>query len=65
MRLEIDRYTTQTLAGMSLETLIEHYKETRKKYADFAHKDTKTQAYLMTVDGYIQMKRAEGESDEV
>lgn len=63
MRLEIDRHTTQTLAGMSLETLTEHYKETRKKYADYAHKDTRTQAYLMTVDGYIQMKQREMEDN--
>ncbi|MFB7304068.1 hypothetical protein [Heyndrickxia sporothermodurans] len=54
------RLDTQTLSGMSIEALKAHYEDAKKSYLDTNTRDTRTQSYLMTVDGYIQKLEQEG-----
>lgn len=57
-----DKFDTQTLAGMSAATLKAHYRQVKEVYLQSPTKDTRTQAYLSIVDGWIQKIEQEGET---
>lgn len=52
----MERINSQTLQGMSAESLKEHYEAVRNEYSKRGTGDARTRAYLMTVNSYIQMK---------
>ncbi|ASN05310.1 hypothetical protein [Virgibacillus necropolis] len=60
--MRIERLDTQSLSGMSAETLKAHYAETKEKYLNSDTKDTRTQAYLATINDHIQ--KAEGDNQQ-
>ncbi|MFC7063960.1 hypothetical protein [Halobacillus seohaensis] len=53
------RINSQTLQGMSKESLKEHYDAVKNEYNERGTPDSRTRAYLMTIDSYIQMNRGE------
>lgn len=59
--MNYDKFHIQTLAGMSLGSLKAHHRQVKEEYMQTASKDTRTQAYLSTVNGFIQRLENEGE----
>lgn len=55
----MDRLTTQTLQGMSLNALKNHYKKVYDDFQKTSSRDSRTMSYLLTVDSYIQLKQQE------
>lgn len=52
--MNFEKYNTQQFAGMGIDTLQAHYAEVKEQYLQLSGKDTRTQAYLSVVDGWIQ-----------
>jgi hypothetical protein len=54
MMMNFHKYNIQTLAGMSLDALKTHYDAVKEDYLKLSGRDSRTQAYLMQVNGWIQ-----------
>lgn len=63
MSYQLTKLDTQTLIGMSVDALKVHYEEIKVRYLDANTRDTRTQAYLMTVGSYIEKAEKEGEEN--
>lgn len=50
------KHDGQTLEGMTLNSLKEHYNSVKDSYVASNCKDTRTHAYLMRVDSWIQIR---------
>ncbi|MEC1157561.1 hypothetical protein [Cytobacillus horneckiae] len=52
--MNYEKLHVQTLAGMSVDALKNHYAEVKTQYMQRDGRDTRTQAYLSQVDTWIQ-----------
>jgi len=64
MTMRFDKYNIQTLEGMTLNALNDHYEKVKADYMQLSGRDVRMQAYLQTVNGFIQMRSNETEARE-